>query len=97
MAQLLTLAQVRGSSLFAWHPQGYLHIDGELFRAVRMEPPASTGYQGVLSVKRSSLCDGDRTLADGWQHAEGCSCQLCVAEVDADKVGVSLEPALAPA
>ena len=81
MAQMLTLSQVRQSSQFAWHPLGYLLVDGELFRAVRMEPPASGGYRGVLSVKRSSLHDDDHTLNNGWRHAEGCTCELCTAEV----------------
>ena len=84
MAQLLTLSQVRGSPLFAWHPHGYLLIDGELFRAVRMEPPASTGYQGVLSVRRSLLDDADRLVADGWRHVEGCDCELCTVVFEAD-------------
>ena len=60
MAQILTLLQVRGSPQFAWHPQGYLWVDGELFRAVRLEPPATGGYQGVLTVRRSTLRDGDQ-------------------------------------
>jgi hypothetical protein len=63
-------------------------VNGELFRAVRMEPPASGGYRGVLSVRRSSLRDDDHTLEDGWRHAEGCSCDLCTADV-----AVPLEPA----
>ena len=88
MAQLLTLSQVRQSSRFAWHPVGYLFVDGQLFRAVRMQPPASAGYRGVLSVRRSSLRDNDHTLEDGWRHAEGCSCELCTAEV-----AVPFEPA----
>lgn len=81
MAQMLTLSQVRRSPQFAWHPQGYLLVDGELFRAVRMEPPASAGYRGVLSVRRSSLRDGDQTLSDGWRHAESCTCELCGGQV----------------
>ena len=84
MAQLLTLSQVRGSPLFAWHPHGYLLIDGELFRAVRMEPPSSAGYQGVLSVRRSLLDDADRLLAEGWRHVEGCDCELCTVGAEAD-------------
>ena len=88
MAQMLTLLQVRQSSRFAWHPLGYLLVDGELFRAIRMEPPASGGYRGVLSVRRSSLHDDDHTVDDGWRHAEGCSCELCTADV-----AVPLEPA----
>jgi len=81
MVQLLTLSQVRQSSQFAWHPQGYLLVDGELFRAVRMEPPAAGGYRGVLSVKRSSLGADVRLIAEGWRHVEGCACELCAAEV----------------
>ena len=77
MAQILTLLQVRGSPQFAWHPLGYLWVDGELFRAVRLEPPATEGYQGVLSVKRSALRDGDHTIDGGWRHREGCRCDLC--------------------
>ena len=77
MAQILTLLQVRGSPQFAWHPLGYLWVDGELFRAVRLEPPATGGYQGVLSVKRSALRDGDHTIDGGWRHREGCRCDLC--------------------
>ena len=78
MAQLLTLSQVRGSPLFAWHPLGYLMVDGELFRAVHMEPPASVGYRGVLRVERSHLGGDERLVTAGWSHAEGCSCELCV-------------------
>ena len=77
MAQILTLLQVRGSPQFAWHPHGYLWVDGRLFRAVRLEPPATGGYQGVLTVKRSALRDGDHTIDGGWRHGEGCRCDLC--------------------
>jgi hypothetical protein len=77
MAQTLTLLQVRGSPRFAWHPQGYLWVDGALFRAVRLEPPATGGYQGVLTVKPSTLRAGDHTVDAGWRHAEGCRCDLC--------------------
>ena len=77
MARTLTLSEVRGSPYFAWHPEGYLHVDGELFRAMRMEPPATGGYQSVLSVKRSALRDGDHIVEDGWHHVEGCDCLLC--------------------
>jgi hypothetical protein len=77
MAQTLTLLQVRGSALFAWHPLGYLWVDGQLFRAVRLEPPATGGYQGVLTVKPSTLRDGDHTIDGGWRHGEGCRCDLC--------------------
>ena len=77
MAQLLTLSQVRGFPNFAWHALGYLLVDGELYRAIPMEPPASEGYRGVLSVKRSGLGDDDRLIADGWRHAEDCTCPLC--------------------
>jgi hypothetical protein len=83
MAQLLTLSQVRGSPRFAWHPLGYLLVDGELYRAVRMEPPASAGYRGVLKVERSSLGADDRLVAGGWSHTEGCSCELCTVGVGA--------------
>jgi hypothetical protein len=83
MAQLLTLSQVRGSPRFAWHPLGYLLVDGELYRAVRMEPPASAGYSGVLKVQRSALGDGDGLVACGWRHAEGCSCELCCVDAAA--------------
>jgi len=93
MAQLLSFSQVREFPLFAWHPQGYLLIGGELFRAVRMEPSASVGYQGVLAVRRSSLREGDHTLDFGWQHADGCGCDLCRAEVDASHPGVPFESA----
>jgi hypothetical protein len=85
MAQLLTLSQVRRSPRFAWHPRGYLLVDGELYRAVRMEPPASAGYKGVLRVERSSLDDDDRLVADGWSHTEGCSCELCAADAGATR------------
>lgn len=87
MVQMLTLSQVRGSPRFAWHPQGYLLVNGEMFRAVRMEPPAAGGYRGVLSVRRSSLRDDDHTLDDVWQHAQGCSCELCSADVETDNLG----------
>jgi hypothetical protein len=92
MAQTLSLSHVRESSHFAWHPLGYLWVDGELFRAVRMEPPAAEGYQGVLSIKQSSLRDDLRILEDGWRHADGCSCELCALEVVAD-LGVPAESA----
>jgi hypothetical protein len=87
MAQILTLLQVRGSPRFAWHPQGYLWVDGELFRAVRLEPPATGGYQGVLTVKPSVLRDGDHTLDGGWRHGEGCGCDLCSSALSAPDSG----------
>jgi len=77
MAQTLTFSQVRGSPHFAWHPLGYLLIDGGLFRAVPMEPPAAGGYRGVLGVRQSSLREGDHTLVAGWYHADQCRCGLC--------------------
>ncbi|HUK78347.1 MAG TPA: hypothetical protein VL117_12250 [Thermoleophilia bacterium] len=43
MVHTLSLAQVRESLEFAWHPLGYLFVCGELFRAVPMEPPAMQG------------------------------------------------------
>lgn len=85
MAQLLTISQVRGSRRFAWHPLGYLFVDGELYRAVRMEPPASAGYRGVLNVQRSTLDDDDGLVADGWRHSEGCSCELCSVDAAAPR------------
>ena len=77
MAQTLTLSQVHASLHFAWHPHGYLFVDGKLFRAMRMEPPASGGSQGVLHVKRSTLHDDDHVVDDGWHHAEDCTCRFC--------------------
>jgi hypothetical protein len=91
MAQILTLLQVRGSPQFAWHPQGYLWIDGELFRAVRLEPPATGGYQGVLTVRPSTLRDGDHTVDGGWRHGEGCRCDLCANPANAPDPA-ALEP-----
>jgi hypothetical protein len=82
MATTLTLSQVRGSPRFAWHPLGYLLVDGELFRAVRLQPPATGGSRGVLAVKRSLLRERDHLLADDWRHAEGCVCGLCAACVE---------------
>jgi hypothetical protein len=83
MARELTLAEVRDSRRFAWHPHGYLFVDGELFRAVRMEPPAAQGYSHALCVRRSSLCGGEHVVEVGWYHADGCPCSLCVAGKDA--------------
>jgi hypothetical protein len=79
MPTRLTLSQVRESQLFAWHPAGYLYVNGELFRALRMEPPASDGYSRALRVRRSSLTGGEHLVEDGWYHAEGCSCRFCTA------------------
>ncbi len=67
----LSLAQVRESLDFAWHPLGYLFVCGELFRAVPMEPPAGQGYQGALSVRRAAVQDGDKIVDDGWLQVEG--------------------------
>lgn len=89
MAQILTLLQVRGSPQFAWHPLGYLWVDGELLRAVRMEPPATGGDQGVLSVKRSTLRDGGHTVDGGWRHREGCRCDLCANPTNTADSGVA--------
>ena len=83
MARELTLAEVRHSRRFAWHPHGYLFVDGELFRAVRMEPPAAQGYSHALRVRRSSLSGGEHLVEDGWYHAEDCPCSLCAAGEDA--------------
>jgi hypothetical protein len=82
MAKKLTLSQVRGSPRFAWHPLGYLLIDGELFRAVRLQPPATGGGQGVLAVRHSALRGRDHLVADDWRHAEGCPCELCAVSQD---------------
>jgi hypothetical protein len=89
MAQILTLLQVRGSPQFAWHPLGYLWVDGRLFRAVRLEPPATGGYQGVLTVKRATLRDGDHTVDGGWRHGEGCRCDLCADPANGADAGVA--------
>jgi hypothetical protein len=77
MPHTLTLSQVRASLHFAWHPQGFLLVDGKLFRAVLKEPPASEGYREALHVSLSSLGDDDRMLNIGWHHAADCSCDLC--------------------
>jgi hypothetical protein len=87
MAQSLTFSQVRGSPHFAWHPLGYLLVDGGLFRAVPMEPPAAGGYRGVLSVRQSSLREGDHTLIAGWRHAGQCCCALCADSASAPSSG----------
>jgi hypothetical protein len=99
MARELTLAEVRKPRRFAWHPHGYLFVDGELFRAVRMEPPAAQGYSHALRVRRSSLSGGEHLVEDGWYHAEDCPCSLCVASEDAlpaPVLALSEDAALAP-
>jgi hypothetical protein len=99
MARELTLAEVRDSRRFAWHPQGYLFVDGELFRAVRMEPPAAQGYSHALRVRRSSLSGGHHLVEDGWYHVEDCPCSLCAACEDAlsaPNLALSEDAALAP-
>lgn len=94
MAQTLTFSQVRGSPHFAWHPLGYLLVDGGLFRAVPMEPPAAGGYRGVLSVRQSSLREGGHTLIAGWYHADQCRCGLCADSASASGSGVPRQQAL---
>ncbi len=77
MPRSLTLSQVRASLHFAWHPWGFLLVDGKLFRAVLKGPPASRGHGEALHVRLSTLRDSDRVIEDGWHHAEDCSCDLC--------------------
>lgn len=77
MPHTLTLSQARESLHFAWHPRGYLLVDGKLFRAVEKAPPASNGYGEALHVRLSTLRDSDHVLEDGWHHTEDCSCALC--------------------
>ncbi len=79
MIQTLSLAQVREAAVFAWHPLGYLLVNGELFRAVRMKPPAAEGYADALHVRRSRLRTTDHMVNEGWRHAEGCHCRFCEA------------------
>ncbi len=77
MPHTLTLSQVRAALHFAWHPRGFLLVDGRLFRAVLKEPPASGSYGDAFHVSLSTLRDGDHLVNDGWYHAQDCSCNLC--------------------
>jgi len=83
MAQSLSFSQVRESGLFAWHPDGYLYVDGELFRAVRMQRPSSESRAAYsdehLHVRRSSLHGLEKQIECGWHHEEACACALCAA------------------
>jgi hypothetical protein len=99
MARELTLAEVRDSRRFAWHPHGYLLVDGDLFSTVRMEPPAARGYSHALRVRRSSLLGAEHLVEDGWYHAEDCPCSLCAVSGDAlfaPVLALSKDAALAP-
>jgi len=73
----LDYAAVRRAGRFAWHPDGYLFADRRLFRAVTMEPPASSGYAGVLHVSPAQIREPERTLKKGWRHPQGCDCEFC--------------------
>ena len=90
MAHDLSYSQVREAGLFAWHPLGYLFIDGELLRAVRMEPPASDGQTNALKVGRSALRGTEEIAKEGWRHLEGCDCPHCAAGGSADSLAAEL-------
>lgn len=83
MNRSLSLAQVREAAVFAWHPQGYLLVDGELLRAVRMEPPASGGHSHILRVGPTRLRGSEHMLSEGWRHLKGCDCRFCAEGIQA--------------
>jgi hypothetical protein len=85
VAARLTFDQVIESGQFAWHPAGYLFINGEIYRAIHMEPPSAEGYARALRVRRSSLRAAEHKISEGWHHAEGCDCRFC-APTDGDEL-----------
>ena len=92
MVTPLTFSQVRSSDALAWHPDGYLYMAGDLYRAVIQTRPFGDELadpEAKLRVRRSSLSERERGLEAGWHHLEGCACAACAAAPGAQPAEVA--------
>ncbi len=92
MASPLTFSQVRSSDAFAWNPDGYLYVAGDLFRAVIQTRPFSdelADSAAKLRVRHSSLQEQDSIADTGWRHAEDCQCGACAGAPETQSVEIA--------
>ena len=77
--QVLSLDQVRAVEAFAWHPAGYVYVDGKLLRDVDGAPYGSgAGPERRMALVSSKLGDMDqKVVGEGWHHLGGCRCRFC--------------------
>jgi hypothetical protein len=75
VAQGLSFDEVRHGTAVAWHPAGYLFLDGRL---LRIAADCEQGSEIVLrSVRPSTLHGSEDHIQSGWRHLDDCDCEGC--------------------